>query len=99
MRAQPMIAVRERVTSGPGASVQHAFQLSGRRFIASEPYTDRVPDVQKLPSGGNLTQVVVNLPGSNIWVQLSVDARDRVAREVIVSPGHLIQRSFSYPGG
>jgi len=97
MRVQPIVALSERVTSGPGASSQHAFRLPGRSFTASEPYTARVTDVRSLPTSHGLTQLVLYLPGSNIWGHLWIDARHRLHREVIVTPGHLIERTFSYP--
>jgi len=65
----------------------------------SEPYTGRVSEVRRLPSGDGLTQLVLYLPGSSIWAHLWVDARRRLRREVLVPPSYLIQHTFSYPTG
>jgi copper transport protein len=97
MRPQRAILVREQVISGPGASAHNVFRLSGARFMATEPYGSRVPDVRSMPSSDGLAQLVIYLPGSHIWVHLWIDTRHRLRREVIVAPGHLIQHTFSYP--
>ncbi len=36
-------------------------------------------------------------PANGIVVALWLDAADRVVREVLVSPNHLITRTFDYP--
>lgn len=98
MRRQRTISVTERTSSSPGRSFGHTFRLSGSQFLVSEPYTQRVPGLRLLPSAPGLRQGVLYLSGSEIWVHLWIDARDRIRREVIVDPGHLIERTFSYPG-
>ena len=68
--------------------------------LVNPPHTaigSRVPDVRSLPSSDGLAQLVIYLPGSHIWVHLSIDTRHRLRREVVVAPGHLIQHTFSYP--
>lgn len=97
MQAQPSLLLTERTSSTPNTSFAHTWRASGRQFVASEPYTARVSDVRPLPSRRGLRQLVLYLSGSDIWVHLWIDDQDRVRREVIVDPGHLIQRTLSYP--
>lgn len=99
MRAQRLVAFREFTSSGPHSTAHNTYRLSGARFMATEPYGQRVADVRGLPRTGDLDQLVVYLPGSHIWVRLWIDAQHRFRRETIVAPGFLIQRSFSYPRG
>jgi copper transport protein len=95
MTAQPSLGLDEQVTSGPGAAAQDSGTQSGIRFMASEPYGRQTTDVRPLPDGS----LVIWEPGSWIWVRLWLDAQHRIRREVVVDPGHLIQRTFSYPRG
>ncbi len=99
MQAQPTFLLTERTSSTPTKSFAHTFQTPGRHFVSSEPYTGRVSAVRPLPPADGLRQLVLYLPGSGIWVHLWIDSRDRIRREIIVDPGHLIVRRFSYPGG
>lgn len=89
--------IKETVSSAPGRGFPNVGTPSGRVFVRGEPYTGRVGDV-RYAGGGNNRQLVIYLSGSNIWVHLWLDGHDRVAREVIVDPGHLIQRTFAYRG-
>lgn len=99
MQAQPSLILTERTSSAPNTSFVHTLRASGRQFIASEPYGAGVPAVRPLPARRGERQWVLYLSGSDIWVHLWIDRRYRILREVIVDPGHLIRRTFSYPGG
>lgn len=98
MQAKPSLLLTERTSSTPNTSFAHTYRTSGRQFIASEPYSARVAGIRPLPSAGGLRQLVLYLSGSDIWVHLWIDAHYRIRREVIVDPGHLIERTFSYTG-
>jgi len=97
MQAQAHIVVDEHVSSGPNSSAYGTSQLSGSTFIEGEPYAPNTNDVHQLPSSAGLTTLVVYLPGSQIWVRLAIDGQHLLRQEVIVDPGHFIQRTFSYP--
>lgn len=99
MRAQPTVRLREQVTSGPGATGRPAVAtFSGRRFMALELYAaGGAGDVRLSPAAGGSRELSFYLPGSDIWYRLWVDAKDRLRREVIVNPGHRIDRTFAYP--
>ncbi|HXH59013.1 copper resistance protein CopC [Iamia sp.] len=97
MRAIPDLTVTETVDSGPGSIVSPAnLTTTGPDLIASEPY-----------AGGNLEQVWVQpgdpdrltlyVPGSQIFGDLTLDATGRIAAARLVTPGHLITRTFTYP--
>ena len=95
MTAQPSLHLDEQVVSGPGAASRDSGTQSGTRFMASEPYGPQTAGVRALPDGS----LVIWEPGSWIWVRLWLDPQHRIRREVIVDPGHLIQRTLAYPGG
>lgn len=102
MRAVPAFTVNERVTSGPGSVVAPTtVRISGQRFIATEPYAaGNVPHVRFLavgPTRRRAPTLTLYLPGSQILVRLELDAHNRIARERLVSPGHEITRTLSYP--
>ncbi len=100
MRAQPRVVMVERVSSGPGASARNTAELTGERFVAQEVYASGgATDVRLVPSSPRVRRLTLFLPGSWIWVLLEIGPDHRLARETIVSPGHQIERSFSYPSG
>lgn len=98
MAAVPVIDLLEKVSSGPGSvSRPFRFRLSGRALMASELYRSGAVDVRSLSRTGAPTELAFALPASTIWYRMTIDASNRVRRETIVSPGHLIHRTFSYP--
>jgi len=97
MRARRELAMDETVRSGPGAVARDFARLSGAEFLQGEPYGGQVSEAQRLPDVGSLHQIVIDLPGSNLWVHLWFDDHHLLRHEVIVAEGHLIQRTFSYP--
>lgn len=98
MRSQPEFELTERVWSGLGPTGPSTATITGRRFVAQELYAaGGAVDVRLLGSPPGRTRIVLFLPGSWIWYRLELDAHDRIRRERIVSPGHRIDRSFSYP--
>ncbi len=107
MRQVPAMTVYEQVTSntavGPGTT--HALGVSGRRFLAAEPYAGGVVPVSDLVTGSGGQQILlVGFPGDGIWAQLTLGARhapyryarDLIAHEILVDPDHLTSRGFSY---
>jgi len=97
MEDQPKLSVDERVTSGLGATARGLYTMPGSAFLHGEPYGPNTGVLEALPERDGLKMLVVFLPGSQIWVELSIDASQRLRAETIVDPGHLIERSFSYP--
>ncbi|MGH2767264.1 MAG: hypothetical protein ACRDKA_15390, partial [Actinomycetota bacterium] len=100
MRAQPRLTIVERVYSGPGASARTTGEISGEDFVSQELYAaGGATDVRPLPSSSRLRRLTLYLPGSSIWYLLEFGPDHLLQRETIVSPGHQIERSFSYPQG
>ncbi len=97
MEDQPKLSVDERVTSGLGATARGLYTMPGSAFLHGEPYGPDTGVLEALPERDGLKMLVVFLPGSQIWVELSIDASQRLGAETIVDPGHLIERTFSYP--
>ena len=97
LQGEPKLSVDERVTSGPGATGQGVYTMPGSIFLHAEPYGADTGILEALPERDGLKRLVVVLPGSQIWVQLSIDSSQRLRAETIVDPGHLIERSFSCP--
>jgi len=97
MNAISQVQVVERVSTGPGATAQGIYNLTGSAFLAGEPYSATTVGFEGQPPQDGLRQLVLYLPGSKIWVRLAIDSRDRLASETIVDPGNLIERTFRYP--
>jgi putative copper export protein len=95
MRAVPTLKLTETVNSGPGATATSHATLSGEEFIALEVYA--AGDLDEVSLLNEEPGVRLYLPGSRILVDLELDETGRVKRERIVSPGHEITRTFTYP--
>jgi copper transport protein len=95
LRAQPSILFDERVTSGPGATAESQSKVTGEQLLQSFPYG--AGDAYALPAIGALRELVAYLPGSQIWMHLWIDQQDRLVRDVMVAPQHLLEHTFSYP--
>ena len=95
LRAKRSVRVDERVTSGPGAKAESQSTVTGEQLLLSFPYG--AGEAYALPAAGVLREVVVFLPGSQIWMHLWIDGQDRLVRDVIVAPQHLLEHTFSYP--
>lgn len=99
MRAQPAVEIREQVSSGPrGGVVPNSATLPGAEFIAQELYAaGGATDVRALPTEDGLAGLSLWIPGSATWVRLWFDDQLRLRRELIVNPGHRIERTLAYP--
>ena len=97
MRAEPAVELTEQVTSlvgSPAAEVRT--RLTGERLVEFAPYgSGEVVDVRAVIDEPD--HLVFGLPAARLWFDVWVDDAGRLARERIVSPGHVIERSFRYP--
>lgn len=97
-RGARRLDIIETLSSGPDAtSGPYPISVDGETFIASEPYAAGADDVRALPSDGTDRVITFIVPGSNIWQQLWLDTNDRIVREVLIDPGHRIDRTITYP--
>lgn len=100
MRRAGQLTVYERVTSDTtqGTGIQRRIRLSGRRFLAGEPYsTGAAPTAALVARSRDTTTVALGYPGAGLAVLLTVDDQDRIVRETFTGPNHLIHRSLVYP--
>jgi hypothetical protein len=100
MRALPLVRLTEQVTSGPGATARSGtYRASGKSFMASEPFAAGAVDVRPLDRRPPYRRLAFVLPGSDIYYRIEIDRRYRLRRETIVSPGHLVRRTFRCRSG
>jgi copper transport protein len=96
MRDVPELTMTETVSSGPDAVATGTFTIDGARLIAAEPYAAaNLDEVRLLP--GPPRELMLYLPGSQIYGTLELDDAGRIARARLVTRGHEITREFSYP--
>jgi hypothetical protein len=75
-----------------------------RQLIAAQPYgnpdepgeTNPITDVRPLPAGAG-PGLKLYLPGEPLWVTIWLDPQGRIAHQQIVSIGHLITDTYTYP--
>jgi copper transport protein len=97
MRAVRSLRLEETVTSGFGrGGGSSRFTLSGPAFMKTELFGGGAVDVRRLASRNGLSDFTFALPASSAWYRIWVDRRYRLRRELIVDPGHRIERSFRY---
>lgn len=96
MRQVPELTLIETVDSGPGSVVEPTtFTIGGDAFVDAQPYAAANLEQVRFQPGppGRLT---LYLPGSRIFVEMELDDSGRLASERLVTPGHLITRTFRY---
>lgn len=100
MRATGPFMLKEAVTSdyrgAPG--VPRELPMTGADFVALEPYAEGAVDPVAV-SGPGGDQLAIAFPANGIVVRLWLGADNRIVREVLVSPNHLITRTFDYSAG
>ncbi len=100
MSAIPALTVFEDITSDTTTAVPAPVpvagrRLSGKQFIASEPYSGGAPITTAV--GDTTTRLLLGFPADNYTVDLSIDRTGRIQRETLISGKHLINRTFAYP--
>jgi len=90
----------EQVTSDSrtGRGQVRRLAMSGKEFLASEPYgTGVAPQAATLVGQRGQVTLAVGFPGDLIQAELVTDARGRILRETLTAPHHWITRTFGYP--
>jgi copper transport protein len=96
MRRVPALELTEQVSSGPGATALTVTPMSGETYIELAPYAaGAAVDVRRVPGERDALEFV--LEDARMHFTLWLDDDGRVARERIVSPGHEIERTLTYP--
>src|SRR5258708_6803979 len=106
-RPVPALTLYRQVTSHttrtPGAT--HSITVSGRQFLAQEPYAGGVAPVADLvPGSGGRRLLLLGFPDAGIWAELTLGAphapysyaSELPAHEILTDPDHLTSRGFSY---
>lgn len=97
IRAQRTIQVAETVTSVPGAAVPNLTPVSGDFFAGQELYAaGGAANVNLMPARRGRKSVTLFIPGAGQWYRLWLDERNFLQRELIVNPGHRIERGLRY---
>lgn len=100
MRRVKTFTLHEQVTSdtSQGLGQPTRLGLSGRKFLASEPYgSGLAPTVVVLRQSGRETTIALAYPGEGTYVRLTIDADNQILRETLSAPNHLVTRTFVYP--
>lgn len=97
MAAQPAVETFETVTSGFGVGVPRTSTRTGQEYLAAQPWSaGGATDIALMQDGGRRT-LLLALPAPGYHFRLEVDAQDRVVAERIVTPNHLLTRTYRYP--
>lgn len=98
MAAQPVVDTAETVTSGFGVDVPSTSTRTGQEYLDAQPWSaGGETDVTLVREGGRRT-LLFALPALGYHFRLELDPQDRVLAERIVTPNHLLTRTYSYPG-
>ena len=96
-RAAGDITVTETVSSGPAATFgPDDLMTTGDDYISASPFSNGADDVYGLPAQDGLTVIAFIVSGTGTWHQLSIDDQHRVRTEILVDPGHRIDRTITY---
>ncbi len=100
MRGVPRLVVHEQVTSdtNAGLGIEQPLKMSGRKYLGVGPYGSGVaPTVVVLSRSRTETTLALGYPGEGTYIRLTFDERDRIVREALAPPNHLISRTLVYP--
>ncbi len=96
-RAAGDITVTETVSSGPTATLEPGdLTTTGDNYISASPFSNGADDVHELPAEDGLTVIAFTVTGAGTWHQLSIDDQHRIRTEILVDPGHRIDRTITY---
>ena len=91
------ITVTETVSSGPAATLEPGdLTTTGDNYISASPFSNGADDVHQLPAEDGLTVIAFTVTGTGTWHQLSIDDQHRIRTEILVDPGHRIDRTITY---
>ena len=98
LRAEAMVHVVETDSSGPGAtSAPYALDVTGKYMIEQSPYPQRPTNVTGVDDDRGGRRLQLWLPGSSTWIEMHIDRSGRLIDDVIIDPGHHIERIYTHP--
>ncbi len=96
-RAAGDITVTETISSGPTATLEPGdLTTTGDNYISASPFSNGADDVHELPAEDGLTVIAFTVTGAGTWHQLWIDDQHRIRTEILVDPGHRIDRTITY---
>jgi copper transport protein len=99
-RAAGRLAVYETVTSDTTADPPepNRLDLDAGFFLSQEPYADgTAPIAARTSPPGTVVRLALGYPAASINVQLTLDDRGRITKEILTDPKHLVTRRILYP--
>lgn len=91
------ITVTETVSSGPTATLEPGdLTTTGDDYISASPFSNGADDVHELPAEDGLTVIAFTVTGAGTWHQLWIDDQHRIRTEILIDPGHRIDRTITY---
>lgn len=100
MKATPDFTLHELVTSNTALGLGNLKQLplTGKEFLASEPYgSGTAPVTTRLPDDNGHRRIALAYPTEHAQLDLTLDKDGRILHETLTAPNHLITRTFVYP--
>ncbi len=100
MRAVDEFTLHEQVASDTArtAVAPTPLKVTGEQFVESEPYAKgQAPLSSRSADADGNTVLALGFPGERLALELTLDEQDRVVRETLVAPNHIIRRTFTYP--
>ena len=98
LRAAAMVHVVETDSSGPGAtSAPYPLDVTGKYMVEQSPYPQHPTNVTWVDDGRGGCRLQLWLPGSSTWIEMHIDRSGRLMDDVIIDPGHRIERIYTYP--
>ena len=97
-RAVAMVHVVQTDSSGPGAtSAPYALDVTSEYMVEQSPYPQRPTDVTGVDDDREGRRLQLWRPGSSTWIEMHIDRSGRLMDDVIIDPGHRIERTYTYP--
>lgn len=99
-RAEQRLVVYEQVTSNTGSGLGDltGIPMPGDEYVEVGPYgSGRAAVVVQLDRKGDERTIALGYPGEATYVRLTLDHHDRIVREVLTAPNHLVTRTLVYP--
>ncbi|MFF5757411.1 copper resistance CopC/CopD family protein [Streptomyces longwoodensis] len=91
--------LHELVTSNTarGLGDLNKLPLTGREFLASEPYgSGTAPVITRLPDENGHRRLALAYPAEHTQLDLTLDETGRILHETLTAPNHLVTRTFVY---